>query len=320
MRILAVDDDSVSLELLAHFVESHGEHELTSVASAFEAVRCLKDRGPEYFDVFFFDIQMPQMNGIELTTYVRQTLQFRDTPVIMLTSMADKAHIDSAFAAGATDYVTKPYDSNDLRGRLSLVERLFKSETLVPQQTAQPRAFDDPIALADPISIFEVDNVIDHVAMENYALQLSRSEAFGSSTFALAIRDIIAFHESLSPYEFHSLISDVAEVISDAMAGNQFLLSYSGYGVLVCVAEQGWAPDIRRLEDRINLFFARTELFNNSGERLYVRVSVGRSVRFVWKSGQSVLNALAKANDYAEAARMASEDGRNDVWTVGQIA
>ena len=320
MRILAVDDDNVSLQLLTHFVENHGAHELTAANSAQDAIARLTELGTDYFDFCFFDIQMPEMNGIELTRYVRRTLQMRDVPIIMLTAMADKNHIDAAFAAGATDYVTKPFDSNDLRGRLTLIERLFSAKAANAAPMAQPVVFNDPIGLSDPISIYEVDNVIDHVAMENYAMQLSRAAAFGSSTFALAIRDIESFHAAMSPFEFHSLISDVAEIVSDAMNGHQFLMSYSGCGVFVCVAERGWTPDVRRLEDRINLFLARTELFNNDGERLYVRVSVGRSVRFVWKSGQSVLDALSKAHDYAETARTAFMEGRNEVWTVGQIA
>ena len=320
MRILAVDDDNVSLELLAHFVDSHGQHDLTTVTSAKDAIACLEHRGADYFDFCFFDIQMPEMDGIALTKYVRRTMQIRKTPIIMLTAMKEKGYIDAAFAAGATDYVTKPFDSNDLRGRLTLIERLITPMPSAEPEILQPKAFSDEIALADPISIFEVENVIDHAAMENYALQLSRSEAFGSSTFAFAIRKIEEFHAGLTPFEFHSLISDVAEVISDAMNGQQFLMSYSGCGVFVCVAERGWTPNVRNLEDQVNLYLARTELYNNNGDSLYVRVSVGRSVRFVWKSGPNVLDALAKAHDFAEDARNNYAKGQNEIWTLGEIA
>lgn len=320
MKILAVDDDDLSLDLLSNFIEKHGDHDLVTAKSAYDAIKIIHKHGLDYFDFLFVDIKMPEMNGTEFTSYIRKTLQLRDVPVIMLTAMVDKDHIDAAFAAGATDYVTKPFDGNDLRGRLSLIERLIGPEKSIGKAGDHQIAFEDPIGLGDPVTVFDVDNVIDHTSMENYALQLSRSAAFGSSTFAFAVRDIARLHQELSPYEFHSLISDVAEVLSDAMDGNQFLMSYAGCGVFVCVAERGWTPDIRRLEDRANLFLSQTELFKNDGERLFIRVSVGKSVRFVWKSGQSVLDALAKAHDYADNARTAFMEGRNDFWIAGQIA
>lgn len=108
------------------------------------------------------------------------------------------------------------------------------------------------------------------------------------------MRDIEAFHQALNAFEFSGLISDVAEVISDTLAGHQFLMSYGGDGTFVCVTESGWRPDTERLMDDVNLALSRMELFNNKGEPLEPRVSAGSAVRMIWKSGNAVMNALAR--------------------------
>ena len=324
MRILAVDDDPIILELLADFLADIGNQTLVTANSAAEALSIMEASALDPFDFFLLDIQMPGMNGIELTKLIQQQGKYRDTPIIMLTAMADKAYIDVAFAAGATDYVTKPFEANDLRGRLALIEMAVTakrgSKTRPVALQSQPLAFNEPIGLNEPISLFDVENVISHTAMENYALQLARGEIFGSSTFAFAIRDIETLHDDLCPFEFHSLISDVAEVISDTLAGHQFLMTYSGSGVFVCVTERKWAPVTEKLMDQVNLCLSQTELYKNNGETLDVRVSVGRSVRFVWKTGQRILDALGEAHEQAEQARAAFEDHRLDFWAVSQNA
>ena len=324
MKILAVDDDPVTLELLSHFVAQLGNQTLVTANSAAEALKVIDAAGEGAFDCFMFDIQMPVTTGIALTKLIRQRNDYRDAPIIMLTAMAEKSYIDAAFSAGATDYVTKPFQANDLRGRFGLIEKAVAAKyEFAPRAISvakQPIAFTDPIGLHESVSIFDVENVIEHTSMENYLLQLSRSAIFGSSTFAFAIRDIENMHRDLCPFEFHSLISDVAEVISDAMNSQQFLMSYSGSGVFVCVAERGWTPDTQQLMDRVNLFLSQTDLYNNNGEPLYIRVSVGKSIRFVWKTGQSVLDALGQAYEYAEIARATYAQNRNDFWTINQSA
>lgn len=324
MKILAVDDDPIILELLTQFVAELGGHTLLTAQSADEALAMLDAPTAILPDFFLCDIHMPGTNGIALTKLIRHKDAYRETPIIMLTSMSDKSYIDAAFAAGATDYVTKPFETNDLRGRFALIERAIAARhEFAPRSlavTAQPLSFNEPIGLHEPISVFDVENVIEQTAMENYLLQLSRAAIFGSSTFAFAIRDIEKLHEDLCPFEFHSLIADVAEVISDALDGHQFLMTYSGHGVFVCVTERGWTPDTGRLADRVNLYLSQTDLYTNAGEALFVRVSAGRSIRFVWKTGQSVLDAVGQAHQLAEDARTAFAQSKLDFWSASQIA
>lgn len=323
MRILAVDDDPIILELLTQFVAAIGEHELTTAESGAEALDILKTPGCAPFECFMLDIQMPQMDGVELLTRIRDIARYADTPVLMVTAMSDKRYIDAAFKAGATDYVTKPFEVNELRVRVGMVEKITQTRQLRTKKIFAAKtaaAVPQTLELHEPLSVYDVDNVIDFIAMENYVAQLSRNALFGSTAFGFSVRDIEGFHQTLNAFEFSGLISDVAEVISDTLAGHQFLMSYGGDGTFVCVTESGWRPDTERLMDDVNLALSRMEMFNNDGQPLEPRVSVGSAVRMIWKSGSAVMDALGEAHSSAKAAAEKYERNRHDFWLTEQRA
>ncbi|KIN70331.1 Two component diguanylate cyclase [Sulfitobacter noctilucae] len=323
MKILAVDDDPIILELLTQFVSLTGEHELVTCLSGPEALEVAGAATKEPFDCFLFDIQMPEMDGIVLTHTIREMAMYSDTPILMLTAMSDKRYVDAAFAAGATDYVTKPFELADLKGRLGLVSglvtarrshtrKIFAAQSLAA--SALPEQPASSLELHEPISIYDVDYVIDYFAMENYVAQLSRTALFGSTTFAFTIRKIAEHHQAMSAFEFFSLVSDVSEIISDVLADHQFLMSYAGGGTFVCVTESGWSPDMPKLMDAINLALSRTELFDNAGQQLYVRVSAGDAIRMIWKPESLIMETIGMAHASAEAASERHERAMNDFW------
>ncbi len=329
MKILAVDDDPIILELLSHFVEVAGCHQLVTATSGRHALDLVYANEGAAFDCFLFDIQMPEMDGIELTQKIRGMKQFKDTPVLMLTAMSEKRYIDAAFSSGATDYVTKPFEITELTARLQLIDDLITTRRIktdkifAAQSPIAPYASSDSrsaIQLHDPISIYDVDNLVEYPAMENYIRQLARGSLFGSATFAFAVRKIEEHHAAMSSAEFSFLISDVAEVISDSLASHQFLMSYAGSGIFICVTESGWRPDMGALMDAVNLSLSRTELYDNSGQQLFVRVSAGEVVRLIWKCENSVMEAISAAYLSADEASAAHERSMNDLWLVPQRA
>ena len=278
------------------------------------------------YDCFLFDIQMPEMDGIELTSEIRKLSDYKAAPIIMLTAMSDKQYIDAAFSAGSTDYITKPFEFLDLKGRLSLAENQVQARQLRTRKVFAAQAISrtsdtqqaaTSFKLYDPIPIYEVDNVIECVAMENYISQLSRTALFASTVFAFTIRKVEEHYQGMSRFEFSSLISDVAEVISDTLCGHQFLMTYAGNGTFVCVTESGWRPDTSALMDAINLSLSRTELYDNHGQQLYVRVSVGKAIRLIWQSKENVMEAVSVAHRSAEEASAAHDRRLNDFWSTG---
>ena len=119
-NILIVDDDlfisrlvKIKVEQLGHAVELAGDGE--------DGLRKAASFHP---DLILLDLMMPRMNGLEMCRKLRQIADCRDTPVVMLTAKANERDIEAGFAAGATDYLVKPFSPRELQARLrSLLSR-----------------------------------------------------------------------------------------------------------------------------------------------------------------------------------------------------
>ncbi|WP_158275541.1 response regulator transcription factor [Maritimibacter sp. 55A14] len=127
MKILAVDDDLMILELLEVAMASIGEHEVETVSSGEKAMELIRKQGSCY-DCFLLDIQMPEIDGIEVCKVIRATPGCEHTPVIMVTAMSQATYMERAYAAGATDYLTKPFDFTELNARLNALTQAVQPD------------------------------------------------------------------------------------------------------------------------------------------------------------------------------------------------
>ena len=227
MYILAVDDDPMILEILQYFLGSMLEHELVTAECPADALVKLRNQ-ERRFDCFLLDIQMPGIDGIEFCKILRGMKEYKSTPILMLTAMSDKGYIDSAFGAGANDYITKPFELSDIKGRLGLVELIAadarqKLEKIDQAETLRKKfeRAQTNITLHDPIPIYDVDGVIENRSMENYVSQLSRRSLCGSVVLGFTIRQASNLFFSLSDFDFTCVITDVSEVISDCLLPTQ---------------------------------------------------------------------------------------------------
>ncbi len=115
MRILIADDDDVSRMELAALLTRHG-HEVVAVVDGTEAWAILQDEDPPRLVVL--DWLMEEMDGVEVCRRGRERPELRDVYVILLTSLGDKEHLLAGLEAGANDYVTKPFDREELLARV----------------------------------------------------------------------------------------------------------------------------------------------------------------------------------------------------------
>jgi two-component system, cell cycle response regulator DivK len=112
--ILVVDDAPVSLKLADILLRKEG-YEVYSTTDAEQALTLLDSLHP---DLMLVDIQLPGMNGLELTTRVKQDSRTRDIVVVALTACAMKGDDDRAFEAGCDGYITKPIETLTLANKV----------------------------------------------------------------------------------------------------------------------------------------------------------------------------------------------------------
>ena len=112
--ILAVDDSRTNLNLLAHRLGHLGYLVVLSDRGS-EALDLIEGRG---FDLVLLDMMMPELSGMHVLQEIRGSRDTADLPVIMVTARGDSEAIVEALAAGADDYVAKPFTFEVLAARI----------------------------------------------------------------------------------------------------------------------------------------------------------------------------------------------------------
>ncbi len=117
MRILTVEDEITTRLLIVSLLKKWG-HEVTSVDNGTDAFELLQaDDAPE---LTVLDRMMPGIDGVEVCRRVRQLNRTIPTYIIMLTSMDRKEDIIEGLRAGADDYLSKPFDKEELKARIEV--------------------------------------------------------------------------------------------------------------------------------------------------------------------------------------------------------
>jgi CheY-like chemotaxis protein len=132
-RLLLVDDQPNNLTALQAILEPLGQ-ELVLASSGREALKCVLT---DDFAVILLDVQMPEMDGFETATLIRQREKSRYIPIIFVTANGnDPSFLDQAYATGAVDYLQKPYNYKVLQTKVSVFVDLFlQREQLRTQAT-----------------------------------------------------------------------------------------------------------------------------------------------------------------------------------------
>jgi CheY-like chemotaxis protein len=238
MKVLSVDDDQDILLVLSAALRNMGYEDVTCVSSGRAALDTIQNT-QDQFDCFLLDIQMPQMDGVELCAQIRANPRYKFTPIIMLTAKSDGDSLDHAFAAGATDYVTKPFDLNDLNERLTNADagRDNKGQQPKVQKPKTVSKFVEPtsIDLLAPLQLLNVTGMVSTLAMHNYLDQLYRSRDEDVLAVCIRVANSAELQQSMSSGDFYRMLSNVAEAVTLNQKNSIRLMSHSGGGDLVVI-------------------------------------------------------------------------------------
>ena len=133
-NLLLVDDRQENLLALEAILEPLG-HRLVSVTSGMAA---LKELLLGDFACILLDVQMPEIDGFELATLIKQRERSQHIPIIFLTALSrDEKHVYQGYSAGAVDYILKPIDSDVLRSKVSVFVELWEKGEQIQMQAEQ---------------------------------------------------------------------------------------------------------------------------------------------------------------------------------------
>ncbi|MDC9823096.1 response regulator [Devosia sp. ZB163] len=133
MRVLIVDDSKSSLAFLGHVL---GSLDGIEIQTCLRPSLGLAAAAAAQFDLVLVDNVMPEMDGVELTRRLRAEPAYRSVPIVMVTSDISPALRLKAVAAGATDFVNKPFDSTELQARVKNLLALRQAQIELADRAA----------------------------------------------------------------------------------------------------------------------------------------------------------------------------------------
>ena len=130
MKILAVEDDASILAVTKKRLEIAG-YEVITASEGLEGLKKARSENP---DLIVLDLILPNLDGYQICSMLKQDKKYCNIPIVMLTSRSQEKDVHEGFSVGADAYVTKPYDTGAL---------LFHIKTLLekrPKKIAEPQA------------------------------------------------------------------------------------------------------------------------------------------------------------------------------------
>jgi PleD family two-component response regulator len=121
-KILIVDDDAEELDELSDFFSSEG-FEVAGIQDGLGSIGLASDFSP---DVILLDVMMPGMNGFETCRRMKETEKTKDIPVIFVTGLSKTIDKVKGFESGGVDYVTKPFEVEEMLARVMTQVSLHK--------------------------------------------------------------------------------------------------------------------------------------------------------------------------------------------------
>ena len=268
MRILLVDDDEVFAKLVVTKLAELGLRDVTVARSAEQALTLL-DQEPSPFDCFLLDIFLGDYNGIDLCQILRMRADNKLAPIIMVTSQRSNTLMSRAFSAGATDFLRKPLDHNELVGRIKtamlLVELTKKTKAPIRDSEILPQRKDlsDNNNSIKPFWFPQIKGMVQFSWFQKKLLEIrSRSET--PKLYRADIRDFRTLFRKLDLTELKRHLQTVSGVLSEAVSGEKFLFSYLGRGRFIICLEDDESKNfgekrVVNLQDRANLLLDQSQ-------------------------------------------------------------
>ena len=128
--ILAIDDEQLNLELIRFILERHG-FQYAGTSDDEQVIPLLEKKLP---DLILLDIVMPRVDGYEMCQKIKSYKEYRDIPIIFLTGKVQVKDKVKGFEVGGVDYVTKPFNEQELLARIKTHVELVTARKQIEQQ------------------------------------------------------------------------------------------------------------------------------------------------------------------------------------------
>jgi two-component system cell cycle response regulator len=264
MRILIAEDERSSRRLLAVNLTTAG-YEVTAVEDGLQAWEALQREG---LRLVITDWLMPEMNGPELIRRIRAEVQTGYVYTILVTALEDKARVLEGLAAGADDYLPKPYYAEELIARVKIGERILALEDNLRDVQAQV----EYQAMHDSLT-----GLLNRRAIDEHAhAEVSRAVRSGQP-IGLILMDIDHFKAVNDRYGHvagDGALRMCSQVIKESVRPYDWVGRWGGEEFL-CILPGAGASESGRAAERVREAVERASLSLDGPAELKITISVG---------------------------------------------
>lgn len=218
--VLVADDEQNAVVLLRHVLERDG----FLVESAKDGLEALEKAHTLHPDLILMDVQMPRLNGFEVTARLREDPETARIPVIFVTAAArEPSDVAHGFNLGADDYIRKPYDYHELLARATSKMRARQLEDRIQRRSEELEALVRIGAeLNRRLGLNELTELILVIARDELQADHSALYLFGEQRNLILYRDSI--HGFDAPFDVTPLLSEPGTVAGRVFAENSPIL------------------------------------------------------------------------------------------------
>jgi diguanylate cyclase (GGDEF)-like protein len=296
-EILVADDSAVFRKLVQQTL-TEDRYALVFAKSGHEAIQLFESRRPS---VVIVDWVMPDLTGIEICQHIRAKVQSSYTYTIILTGMAEKENVVAGLAAGADDYLTKPFHAEELIARVGVGIRIIELQRQIEAKNRQL----EQLALTDALT-----GLPNRRAIDDWATREVSSAARHKFSFWVAVADLDNF-KSANDTHGHQAGDEVLKKFSEILKANSRrsdICGRLGGEEFLIVLTHAAQADVRMVVERIRKEFEAIE-FVFQGRRLRVTASFG----IAGFEGRQALDFSALVAQADSALYSAKRLGRNRV-------
>jgi adenylate cyclase len=316
--ILVVDDNEINRDLLSRYLARLGH----TVQSAPDGRKALEMIGTGAFDLVLLDIMMPELNGYQVLQHLKDSSNWRDLPVIMISALDEMDSVVRCIELGAADYLSKPFNPVLLRARVGACLEKKRLRDLEKEQKRQLQELNAALEVRNrfirqTFGRYLSDDIVESILERPDGLKIG-GEKRQATILMSDLRGFTSLSEGLPAEDVVSMVNIYLETMTDIILKYQGTIDeFIGDGILVIFGAPFQRPDDARraVACAVEMQLAMASVNDRNRQAGYPEVALGIGVN----TGNMVVGNIGskKRTKYGVVGSNVNLTARIESYTVG---
>jgi adenylate cyclase len=316
--ILVVDDNEINRDLLSRYLARLGH----TVQSAPDGRKALEMIGTGAFDLVLLDIMMPELNGYQVLQHLKDSSNWRDLPVIMISALDEMDSVVRCIELGAADYLSKPFNPVLLRARVGACLEKKRLRDLEKEQKRQLQELNAALEVRNrfirqTFGRYLSDDIVESILERPDGLKIG-GEKRQATILMSDLRGFTSLSEGLPAEDVVAMVNIYLETMTDIILKYQGTIDeFIGDGILVIFGAPFQRPDDARraVACAVEMQLAMASVNDRNRQAGYPEVALGIGVN----TGNMVVGNIGskKRTKYGVVGSNVNLTARIESYTVG---